>query len=261
MLFRRPYLRAKITLQGREYLKELMTNQGDQKEMPERKIKLFISHGSKDSLFVQALIDLIRAALNIGATQIRCISIDGYRLPGGANTNEQLKKEVHHADAFIGVISPSSIRSIYVIFELGARWGANLPLIPLIAPGTGTEILAGPLTGINALSCNRSQLHQLLYDLSEILICELEPSASYERHIDNILNIQVPKSSIENNPSQKTSNLIQPENEEDSVILVPCNIIYFVFIKNMIYWRQSKKGGRHVTKISSNAYQGRAQRA
>ena len=60
--------------------------------MSEGKIKLFISHSSKDSHFVQALIDLIRVAINLGSTQIRCTSIDGYRLPAGANTNEQLKQ-------------------------------------------------------------------------------------------------------------------------------------------------------------------------
>lgn len=213
------YLQAKITLQGREYLKELMERNEGQTKMSEGKIKLFISHSSKDSLFVQALIDLIRASLNLGSTQIRCTSIDGYRLPAGANTNEQLKQEVHNADAFIGVISPYSIKSIYVIFELGARWGANLPLIPLIAPGTGTDILSGPLTGINALSSNRSQLHQLLYDLCKIIGTELEPSASYERHIETIINIQIPPPS-ENAPSQNAPVLNQPAEQEDIVILV-----------------------------------------
>lgn len=34
--------------------------------------------------------------------------------------------------------------------------------------------------------------------------------------------------------------------------LVPCNIIYFVFGENMIFWRQLNEGGRHVAQISSN---------
>jgi hypothetical protein len=64
------------------------------------------------------------------------MSIDGYRLPGGADTDIQLRQEVHEADAFIGVISSHSISSLYVAFELGARWGAGRPLIPLITPIT-----------------------------------------------------------------------------------------------------------------------------
>ena len=213
------YLQTKITLEGREYLDVLKTQSEEPKEMPESAIRLFISHSSKDSLFVQALIDLLRAALNLGSTQIRCTSIDGYRLPGGANTNEQLKQEVHHADAFIGVISPESINSIYVVFELGARWGANLPLIPLIAPGTNNDVLKGPLAGINALSANRSQLYQLVYDLSQELKLELEPSASFERHIENIISIEVSKPLKTKSGENQTKEIV-PNNENEIVILV-----------------------------------------
>ena len=185
------FLQAKITLSGREYLNTLKISSNNSSKMSDNSIRLFISHSSKDSLFVQSLIDLIRAALNLESSQIRCTSIDGYRLPGGANTSEQLKQEVHHADTFIGIISAHSINSVYVVFELGARWGANRSLIPLIAPGTNTDILKGPLKEINALSSNRSQLHQLLHQLSQELNVKLEPSASFERLIDNILNIKV----------------------------------------------------------------------
>ena len=39
-------------------------------------------------------------------------------------------------------------------------------------------------------------------------------------------------------------------------ILVPCNIIYFVFIINMISWHKFKDGGCHVAKISSHVNEG-----
>lgn len=184
------YLQIKITLQGREYLKQLKSQSDGKKEMASTNIRLFISHSSRDKAFVQALIDLLRAALNIDASQVRCTSIDGYRLPGGANTNEQLKQEVHAAEAFIGIISSESIKSLYVAFELGARWGANRSLIPLLAPGASTDVLGGPLTGINALdSTNRSQISQLLDDLSRELAIPLQPTPSFQRHIEAIINL------------------------------------------------------------------------
>lgn len=182
------FLQTKITLSGREYLNLLKNKENSIKQMSKSSIRLFISHSSKDSLFVQSLIDLIRAALNIRSSEIRCTSIDGYRLPAGANTSEQLKQEVHDAETFIGIISAESVSSVYVVFELGARWGANRTLIPLIAPGTSLDILKGPLREINALVSNRSQLHQLLHQLADVLNETLEPSASFERLLDNILN-------------------------------------------------------------------------
>jgi hypothetical protein len=186
------YSNPKITLPGREYLNELKSQ--DKKEfyeMTNSRIRLFISHSSKDSEFTQLLIELLLAALHLSTSNIRCTSIDGYRLPGGAHTDIQLRQEVHEADAFIGVISSHSIGSLYVAFELGARWGAGRPLIPLITPGTDSKILGGPLTGINALNAgNRSQLHQLVSDLSTGLHIQSEPSAVYERKIDDILKTE-----------------------------------------------------------------------
>jgi hypothetical protein len=186
------YLQTRITLSGREYLHELRSQtKGGQETVAASKIRLFISHSSIDSGFVQALVELLRAALSLPTTQIRCTSIDGYRLPGGANTDQQLRQEVHEADSFIGVISLSSIKSLYVVFELGARWGAGRSLIPLIAPGTDANLLGGPLAGINALSSdNRSQIHQLISDLSSELEITPEPPASYERHIEAIFNLK-----------------------------------------------------------------------
>lgn len=213
------FLQTKITLPGREYLNTLKTTKSTSKQMYKSSIRLFISHSSKDSLFVQSLIDLIRAALNLGSSEIRCTSIDGYRLPGGANTSEQLKQEVHSAETFIGIISSESITSVYVVFELGARWGANRTLIPLIAPGTNTDVLKGPLKEINALSSNRSQLHQLLHQLSQELNTTLEPSASFERLIDNILNIEIPSPNTKQTLPVPTEHNKTPSTEEEKLKL------------------------------------------
>lgn len=56
-------------------------------------LSVFISHSSNDRNFVVLLIHLLRSALNIPAEEIRCTSVDGYRLPAGANAAEQLRRE------------------------------------------------------------------------------------------------------------------------------------------------------------------------
>jgi len=123
-------------------------------------LRLFVSHSAKDTAIAAALIELIRNALNLPASAIRCTSVDGYRLPGGTNTDDQLRKETLAADAFIGLVSPHSMQSLYVAFELGARWGADNHLLPILVPGVDASVLDGPLTGLNALSCDSAaQLH------------------------------------------------------------------------------------------------------
>jgi hypothetical protein len=162
---------------------------------------VFISHSSKDADLALALIDLLKAGLGLLANQIRCSSVDGYRLPIGINTEDKLREEVNAAKVVVGLITPSSLASYYVMFELGARWGAKLFLAPLLA-GVQASDLRQPLSLLNALSANNdAQLHQLLEDISKQLGVPLQSTASYVRYIalvkslvDSIPNGAMPQS-------------------------------------------------------------------
>jgi hypothetical protein len=96
-------------------------------------MRLFVSHSTKDREFVAALVDFLRSALNLSVSDIRCTSLPGYGLPGGANITDQLKREALDADAFIAVISYSALDSIFTVFEMGARWGAGKILVPVVS--------------------------------------------------------------------------------------------------------------------------------
>lgn len=151
-------------------------------------VDVFISHSSEDSWLARQLVELLRSSLNLHAEQIRCTSVDGYRLPVGADIDEQLREEVLVSRAFISILSPSSLKSVYVLFELGARWGTKQPLFPILAPGMESRSLRGPLTGLNALNCESAgQLHQLVSDVGETLDIEAERPAVYQSNIEAIL--------------------------------------------------------------------------
>lgn len=138
-----------------------------EKHIPPATIAVFISHASEDADLAEAVVDLLRDAIALSAKDIRCSSVDGYRFKAGADTDEQLRQEVKNSTSFIGIITPDSLRSAYVLFELGARWGANLHLAPLLAKGVGVGSLRGPLSGLNALDATSdAQLHQLVEEKS-----------------------------------------------------------------------------------------------
>lgn len=180
-------------------------------KIPETKnmIKLFISHSSKDKELAEKVTELLKNALHLRSEEIRCTTVDGYRLPGGAKTNDQLKQEIHGCTAFVGLISIAATDSMYVLFELGARWGSDKHLLPLLAPGIPTNILKGPISDYNALSCgNRSQLHQLVQELANILKIKPETPSAYESYIDQILKIK-PLTNI----SSTTTDQIEPSSE------------------------------------------------
>lgn len=154
-------------------------------------LRLFISHSAADADIAAAVIDLLRAALNLEAGEIRCTSVDGYRLPAGASTDDRLRREVYESAVFIGLVSKRSMASPYVVFELGARWGAGRQLIPLLAPGTSPSQLGGPLQGINALSCDsNSQLLQLVSDVGRALGIQPDTPSSYTRKVEQIIGLR-----------------------------------------------------------------------
>jgi hypothetical protein len=128
----------------------------------EEGIDIFISHSSRDSDLAAALIDLFQTAYRLPAAKTRCTSVDGYRLKTGADLNEELRKETVGCRVLVGLLTEVSTESAYVLIELGARWGAKRFLAPLFAGGGGADLLAGPLSGLNAMKCTREQLLQLV---------------------------------------------------------------------------------------------------
>jgi hypothetical protein len=181
--------------------------------MPE--LLLFISHRSGDSPLAKSLIELFEKALKLPARGIRCTSVDGYRLPVGADTDEQLRRKVFESRAFIGLITPTSLSSAYVLFELGARWGAKKHLAPVLAHGVDAASLGGPLGGINALRIDeRNQVVQLVEDVAEYLEINLEPAASYQSAIDAIVKEASSKKPPQMNVASTEPAVGEPELEE-----------------------------------------------
>lgn len=155
---------------------------------PECSMKVFLSHSSKDKNCAEALVELLRAALGIHARDIRCTSVDGYRLPAGADSNEVLRSEVFGCDVFIGLLSEASMSSVYVMFELGARWGSGRYLAPIRVSGLTPEHLKPPISAIHVVDgSSEADLHQLLQELSSRLRLPLESPAVYLKQLKAFL--------------------------------------------------------------------------
>ena len=151
-------------------------------------IRLFLSHSSEDRELAELLVQLFSLALPLWSHEIRCTSVEGYKLPGGADTNAQIREEVLSSQCFVGIVSPSSMGSAFVLFELGARWGAKKQLIPLLGSGMKPHALKGPLAGLNALSSdNPSEVHQLVQEVGEALDVRVEPPSVYQKALEAVV--------------------------------------------------------------------------
>jgi len=151
-------------------------------------VVLFVSHSSMDAMLAKVFVEMFEKATKVSARLIRCTSVAGYRLPVGADTEEQLRHEIFVARAFVGILTPSSAQSAYVLFELGARWGAKRHLAPVLARGADPTVLGGPLSGLNALDlADRNQVLQLVQDLVEYLGLSIEPLPSFQEAVDAVV--------------------------------------------------------------------------
>jgi|ERR1051326_1181360 hypothetical protein len=131
---------------------------------------------------------LLQKALHLSARDIRCTSVDGYKLPLGTHTDDRLREEILQAQVFLGIVTPSSASSVYVLFEMGARWGANRYLAPVLARGGNADLLEGPLSAVNALVLTRrNEVLQLVQDLAEFLSIQLEPLSSFQAEVEAVV--------------------------------------------------------------------------
>ena len=179
-----------LTANGADFVKTntLVNSNAIQNGQQSRTIDVFISHSSYDIAIAKALLLLFRTALNIAADRIRCTSVDGFKLPTGAHTDDQLRLEVRESKVFLGLITSASVESTYVLFELGARWGAELSLLPVLVKSDDKALLRGPLAAFSAVACDsRSQILQLLEDVASQLEVPMGKAASYQEQVDAVL--------------------------------------------------------------------------
>lgn len=151
-------------------------------------IDVFISHSSRDVELAKSLIDLLQAALRLDPQSIRCTSVPGYRLPGGERTDDLLRQEIAGCRVFIALVTRASLHSHYVLFELGARWGAGAAFLPLIGRGVDRGTVPRPLADLNCLDLrDRADVHQMLEDVAEALDADPARAATYVGDVEKIL--------------------------------------------------------------------------
>ena len=96
------------------------------------------------------------------------------------------------AKTFIGLLTEQSLRSTYVLFELGARWGADFPFTPLVASGLKMSDLKAPLSGLHAHSCDiEADLQQMLDEISGWLNLGKASAAVYDIQLKKLAALSV----------------------------------------------------------------------
>ncbi|MCK4785686.1 MAG: toll/interleukin-1 receptor domain-containing protein, partial [Desulfobacteraceae bacterium] len=123
----------------------------------------------------------------LSAKQIRCTSVEETQLDAGTEIDRFLRDEILRSSLFVAVLSPNSLCSTYVLFELGARWGAGKKIFPILIPGMNIDQLEGPLKRIHVIECNRASLWKLIGKIGEMLEIEPENPESVQSALEEVL--------------------------------------------------------------------------
>jgi hypothetical protein len=107
--------------------------------------RVFLSYALADRAFVDRLI-----------AQLRDLSVVGWRSPADLAesdaTSLAIRDGMRGSTAVIVLISPASLNSQWVHFEVGAAWAMGKQLIPIVIAGEGIETrLPEPLQDVQWL--------------------------------------------------------------------------------------------------------------
>jgi hypothetical protein len=132
--------------------------------------QLFISHSHQDSELSRLLVDVIESFFSVPDREILCSSLPGYELDLGSLTSDELRKKMNSAELVVALISPNSLGSNWVLFELGAAWVATKRTVPILAGELSAENLPAALKqNIAGRINNRNDLINLVDVIHEKL--------------------------------------------------------------------------------------------
>jgi hypothetical protein len=169
-----------------------------------RRVGVFVSHAHQDSDIAKRLINALEAAMRVPDGAIRCTSVQGYKLDLGSMPADVLRRELVSADIVVAILTPHSLASQWVLFELGAAWIQVKQSIPLLAGNIREVDLPGPLSSASLGRLdNPSSLVQFLDQVEKSL--GWQRKETYLAAIDELMQLaaDVRKKTFEDDVEQE----------------------------------------------------------
>lgn len=95
------------------------------KDKPKQDIHIFLSYATEDGKSASELVNWLARKPNFHV-------FTSDKISAGDKWRSQIKKALSKCDFFLVLLSPTSVRSKWVQFELGAAWGLNKSIIPVV---------------------------------------------------------------------------------------------------------------------------------
>jgi len=190
--------------------------------------KVFISHSSLDSKYVEKIIDTLEI-IGIPSTQIFCSSFEGYGIKLGKDFLEALKRELNGKVFVLFILSSNFYSSVVSLCEMGATWIKTNSHIPILIPPFDYKDVKGVIPTTHGMKINEKEKYNTLKEVMEEYF-SLKPIQLnvWERKRDNILkeikhlldkqgNQQVEEKSFESEKNMISQKDLYYENLEEKL--------------------------------------------
>jgi hypothetical protein len=153
-------------------------------------VKVFISHSHLDASFMTLICDFLKTS-ELVEDEIRCTSVAGQGLRLGQDVEETLRKEIKKSKIVIGIFTRQSLKSSNVMLELGAGWGFEKVLIPILGPRVGVSALPEWLKQPHSMKwTHRECWEQFEEILREELGKRIKNKKRFDEMIDKLIHWQ-----------------------------------------------------------------------
>lgn len=156
--------------------------------MENKPYKVFISHSSKDKLYVEKIVEFLEG-IGLGESQIFCSSVHGYGIPLSENIYDFLRRQFEDNNLHvIFVLSENYYQSVASLNEMGAAWVLRNKYTSILLPGFNYSEIAGAIDPRDIalkLDASDDEVNQRLLELKEMLTEEFHltqtPFPKWER--------------------------------------------------------------------------------
>lgn len=154
--------------------------------------KIFISHSTIDRRIADGVVQLMLGAFRIDDVDIICSSVDGHRLKAGTRFSD-LKREIEGAVVIV-LATANSIRSEWVLAEMGAAWATAKHSIIMCGNGLTREDIRGPFRDTLILNLGDKNSIETLISTLEIELIDVKSkghqavNAAVQRYLENYAN-------------------------------------------------------------------------
>jgi hypothetical protein len=100
--------------------------------MAEPPKRLFISFARPDESLARALAEWLHRGCRVPEELITCTAWND--IEGGQDVQDHLRKELKESVLFLPLVSPNYFQSAYAVLELGAAWGYEKTILPVLVP-------------------------------------------------------------------------------------------------------------------------------